>query len=128
MVHQYLELLSIQFEEKLEYRFEVDEDLLDKKIPPMILQILIENAVKHGISQRREGGLVEIHILELNEQFLIQVKNTGSLNSKGSIEESLGVGLENIKKRLSLIYNGQANFTMSEQNNMVVASINIPLL
>lgn len=128
VVNQYLELLSIQFEEKLEYRVEVEDRLLEEKIPPMILQILIENAVKHGISQRRKGGLVEIHIQELNKQFLIQVKNTGSLNSKMSIEESLGVGLENIKKRLSLIYNGQANFTMSEQNNMVVASINIPLL
>ncbi|MEM6966839.1 MAG: histidine kinase [Bacteroidota bacterium] len=128
IVQQYLELLSIQYESKLQYDIQVDEGLEDFKLPPMMLQLLVENAVKHGISQFKEGGSIFIEI-DHGEGFLnLKVKNTGNLKTSSSLGDKLGVGLENIRKRLELIYNGNANLKMIEENNNVIALIKIPIV
>lgn len=126
VVQQYLELLSIQFEDKLKYTINVEESLLSLQIPPMILQILIENAVKHGISRYKEGGIINLEIFKRSNFLQIDVKNTGSLKPKTALGEKLGIGLENIKERLQLIYDGQANFNIQELNNFVITTIKIP--
>lgn len=128
IVNQYLELLSIQYEDKLKYKINVDEGLEEVELPPMMLQLLVENAVKHGISQMKNGGDVLIDI-EQGEGFMnINVRNTGSLKTSSKLGDKLGVGLENIRKRLELIYNGKANLQMKEVNEYVVASIKIPMI
>lgn len=128
VVNQYLELLSIQYEEKLKYKIKVDEGLEQVELPPMMLQLLVENAVKHGISQFKEGGSILIDIDQENGFLNINVKNTGNLKMSSKLGDKLGVGLENIRQRLDLIYNGKANLKMSEINNFVLASIKIPML
>ena len=127
IVNQYLELLSIQYEDKLNYKIQVEEGLELFELPPMILQLLVENSVKHGISQFIKGGTILIDIIK-GERFLnIKVQNTGNLNKSSSLEDQLGVGLENIKKRLELIYNEKATMKMIEIKNNVVVSIKIPI-
>jgi len=127
IVNQYLELLSIQYEDKLNYKIQVEEGLELFELPPMILQLLVENSVKHGISQFIKGGTILIDIIK-GERFLnIKVQNTGNLNKSSSLEDQLGVGLENIKKRLELIYNEKATMKMKEIKNNVVVSIKIPI-
>ena len=127
-MNQYLELLSIQYEDKLSYRIQVDEGLGQQQLPPMMLQLLVENAVKHGISKFREGGLITIDI----------DKEDGILEYAGSeyreleiflqsLGDQLGVGLDNIRKRLELIYNGKASLMISESENNVLATIQIPM-
>ena len=126
IVHQYLELLSIQYEDKLDYKIQVDDGLSTCQIPPMMLQLLVENAVKHGISQFKEGGSILIQIDQEEGCLHIKVQNTGSFNPAPGLGDKLGVGLENIKKRLELIYNGKASMQMSEIKDHVIASIKIP--
>jgi LytS/YehU family sensor histidine kinase len=93
----------------------------------MILQLLVENSVKHGISQFIEGGTILIDINK-GERFLkIKVQNTGNLNKSSNLEDQLGVGLENIKKRLELIYNGKATMKMIEIKDNVLVSLKIPI-
>jgi len=93
-----------------------------------MLQLLVENAVKHGISQYKGGGSIFIEI-DQDQGFLsLNVKNTGSLKKSANLGDKLGVGLENIRKRLDLIYNGKANLKMQEINDLVIASIKIPVL
>lgn len=128
IVNQYLELLSIQYEDKLKYKINVDADLEGVELPPMMLQLLVENAVKHGISQFKEGGSILIDIDRGNGFLNINVKNTGNLKMSSKLGDKLGVGLENIRKRLDLIYNGNANLKMSEVNEFVLASIKIPMV
>lgn len=128
IVNQYLELLSIQYEDKLKYKINVDAGLETVELPPMMLQLLVENAVKHGISQFKEGGSILIDIDRGNGFLNINVKNTGSLKMSSKLGDKLGVGLENIRKRLDLIYNGNANLKMSEVNEFVLASIKIPMI
>lgn len=127
IVNQYLELLSIQFEDKLQYSIRVDESLESLKIPPMILQLLIENAVKHGISQRKEGGTISIDIDKLDGFANIRVENTGKMKISPGLDDQMGIGLENIRRRLELIYNGKATMSIREIENNVLALIRIPL-
>jgi len=128
IVNQYLELLSIQYEDKLKYKINVDAGLEEVELPPMMLQLLVENAVKHGISQFKEGGSILIDIDRGNGFLNINVKNTGNLKMSSKLGDKLGVGLENIRKRLDLIYNGNANLKMTEVNDFVLASIKIPMI
>lgn len=128
VVNKYLELLSIQFEEKLTYEIFADPLVLEKKIPPMMIQLLVENAVKHGISELPDGGRVNISVLDEGEALVLQVSNTGNLGQSTSIQKKLGVGLQNIKERLRLIYGKQSLFDLSENQGFVVAEIKIPML
>jgi LytS/YehU family sensor histidine kinase len=126
IVTQYLELMSIQYEDKLEYTISVDEGLDEFQMPPMMLQLLVENAIKHGISQFSEGGSINVEVKQDKDNLLIKVRNSGRIETKAILGEQLGVGLDNIKKRLELIYNGKAAMQMQEIENNVVASIKIP--
>lgn len=126
IVQQYLELLSIQFEDKLQYNIQVDPSLETIMLPPMMLQLLVENAVKHGISQTKEGGSILIDIDHGNGFAHIKVQNTGTLNPSSDLDDQTGVGLENIRKRLDLIYEGKASMSIHEENTKVFAVIKIP--
>jgi len=124
MVENYIELSKIQLENRLTFKKEIDSSLLGIEIPPMIIQMLIENAVKHGISNLPQGGLVMLKVVQKKEQLIIRVCNSGKLKSN---KTSTKVGVKNIKKRLSLMYGNQASFSLKEKENMVTAMIQIPL-
>ena len=111
----------------MHYKIQVAEGLEKFQLPPMMLQLLVENAVKHGISQFKEGGSILIDIDQREGVLNIKVRNTGNLNTSSSLGDQLGVGLENIRKRLELIYGAKATMKMSEIENDVVASIKIPM-
>jgi sensor histidine kinase YesM len=124
MVDNYIELSKIQFEDRLEYKTAIDDDALHVKIPPMLIQMLVENAIKHGISKLKQGGTVEVRT-QLHEGWLeIQVANSGNL---ASTENTTQVGLENIKRRIALLYGEKGKFALREINDQVVATIKIPL-
>lgn len=125
VVEKYLDLVKIQYEEKLNYSLDISTDLEREYIPPMILQLLIENAIKHGISQQMNGGELFINVSNKNNNIHIQVKNTGSLSKKNTLEKSLGIGLNNIRERLKLLYNNNANLTISETSPYVIVDISI---
>jgi sensor histidine kinase YesM len=124
MIENYIELSKIQLEDRLIYKDKVAKNTLQIEIPPMLIQMLIENAIKHGISNLPKGGIVSLSIKKEKNKLHIEVKNTGKLTIN---ETSTKVGLENIKKRLSLMYGEKAIFSLTEENDNVVAKINIPL-
>lgn len=123
MVDNYVEISKIQFEERLHFVKEIDNNVLSSEIPPMIIQLLIENAIKHGISPLKKGGTVKLKVQRIPEGLSIEVSNTGKLIVA---EGSTRVGLENIKKRLLLLYGPNASFSLNELNDEVIASILIP--
>jgi len=124
MVDNYIELSKIQFEDRLQYSFNIDGTLLNVEIPPMVVQMLIENAIKHGISSLRQGGSIHLSITELQKQLIIIVSNSGVLTKNSS---STHVGIQNIKKRLALLYKEKASFNLKAENNTVIATIKLPL-
>ncbi|MDH7444635.1 sensor histidine kinase [Aquimarina sp. 2201CG14-23] len=124
IVRNYIELSKIQFEKRLRYKEEIKEDVLDTKIPPMLIQMLIENAIKHGISEQIDGGEVSLVVFKLDGMLHIEVKNTGKLKDNIS---STKIGLQNIQERLRLLYGTQSFFSLTEAIDEVTALIKIPL-
>jgi len=125
MVENYIELSKIQLEDRLEYKTEIDNSILDIEIPPMIIQMLIENAIKHGISSLHSGGLVMLKVLNKDNMLIIRVCNSGKLKIDN---KSTNIGLKNIKKRIFLMYGDKAEFSLKENSDMVTAMIKIPLI
>lgn len=125
MVENYVSISKIQFENRLEFQTSIDENTLDKQIPPMIIQMLVENALKHGISNLKKGGLVMLKTAILDHCLLIEVSNSGRL---AKTKNSTQLGINNIKKRLELLYGKKALFTLADKDNNVVATIKIPLV
>jgi LytS/YehU family sensor histidine kinase len=90
----------------------------------MLIQMLVENAIKHGISNLKKGGIIELNTSVQKNSLLIKISNSGTLNYNTNSTE---IGLKNIKKRLHLLYGKNAIFNLTEENNTVIASIKIPL-
>ena len=125
IVKDYLALEHIRFEDRLNVEYEIDEDTLDQPVPPMMLQTLVENAIKHGISKQVNGGKVKIVSDFRNNFHELVIRNTGHLN--GTRNED-GFGLVSTRNRLQLLFGQKANFDIREVNgNTVEATVLIPI-
>ena len=124
LVKDHLHLEQIRYEERLKVLYDIDDSLLSLKIPPMMIQMLVENAIKHGISRLQNGGTLLIRVREDNGKIQVSVENTGDLKSKG---RGTGIGLENLRRRLNILYNKEASFQIDEQpGKLVRARLTIP--
>lgn len=125
LVNDYLELEKIRFEKKLVPLFDIDQRLLEVPVLPLSVQVLVENAIKHGIAQKKEGGQIYINIQRKDNNLAITVQNPGIYDEAGTI----GVGLANLRERLRLQFNGTASFHISRQpGETVSATIIMPLV
>jgi two-component system LytT family sensor kinase len=125
IVKDYLALEYIRFEERLQVEYEIDEDTLDQPIPPMMLQTLVENAIKHGISRQVDGGKVKIVSDFLENYHELLIVNTGALNGNRNVD---GFGLASTKNRLQILFGQKANFDIREvDGNTVQARVLIPV-
>lgn len=121
LVKDYLELEHIRFEERLKFSFEIDSETLQFNVPPMMIQTLVENGIKHGISKYPEGGEIILKAQKNNNQLIITIINTGQLNE--SLKSETGFGIENTTHRLQLLYSSNATFSISNYNQHQVISI-----
>lgn len=119
LAKSYLELEKIRFEERLNVEWDLDSSLDQFLIPPFSLQMLVENAIKHGISELKGGGTVKVLTFKTDKGIHLRVENSGSL--KHVID--LGVGINNIKRRLQLQFGAGAGFDISENDGQVIAEI-----
>ena len=104
MIRSYLNIIKVRMGERLDFRIEMDQALLGHSLPPMLLQPLVENSIKHGLEPKVEGGQVLISGKAVGDVLRIEINDTGlgmQDNSGG------GVGLANIRKRLQSLYHGQ---------------------
>jgi sensor histidine kinase YesM len=124
-VMDYLALESIRYEERLTTNFDIDRNSGRFMIPPLMLQTLVENGIKHGISNLKHGGEISIKTTIKRKQLHLQIRNTGQLSSDINIES--GFGLANTRKRLELIFGDAAKFEIKNENkSTVLTSITIP--
>ncbi len=122
---QYLILEKLHMEERLKYSINTEQDCINALVPPMIMQILAENSIKHGISRLPEGGEIDITISKKGDLLFISVSNTGSLSEDKSGKGN-GIGIENIIERLRLLYENKASFRLENSGNRVTAFLEIP--
>ena len=125
IVKDYLALEYIRFEDRLKIEYQIDEDTLDQPVPPMMLQTLVENAIKHGIGKQVSGGVVKVISDFRNNYHELVVQNSGYLN--GHINGD-GFGLFSTRNRLQLLFGEKANFEIRQvDNGLVEARILIPV-
>lgn len=124
-VIDYLSLEQVRFEERLNYETDIDNNVLGIEIPPMMVQTLVENGIKHGISKLTKGGIIKISAKKENGLLVIKILNSGSLSEK-DLKDAKGFGVANTIHRLSLLYGEKASFKISNNNGFVEALIKIP--
>jgi len=120
LVESYLALNQLQFEQRLTIKKNIEPAVLVQPFPCMMLQLLVENAIKHGVGKLADGGLIEISAQQNKAVFTITVINTGKLTTS---DDHSGVGLSNIHSRLQLLFGEQARFELSQQQEHVMAKI-----
>lgn len=127
-VRDYLALESIRFEERLKVEYDIHPESERYDVPPMMVQTLIENAIKHGVSNLMAGGLVELTSAVEGSKLKIRIRNSGQLvNGRKRNKKSGGYGLANTKERLKLIYGEEASFRIYNENDkFVVTEVKIP--
>jgi two-component system, LytTR family, sensor kinase len=126
IVRDYLGLESIRFEERLRTEFQIDPESSQFFVPPLMIQTLVENGIKHGISKLTAGGLVQVKTEVKERRLLIQIRNSGQIQ-QGNKRSKAGLGLKNTTQRLKLIYGDGAMFRIvNENDNFVLTEILIP--
>ncbi len=125
IVRDYLALEHIRFEDRLKVEYDIDEDTLNQPVPYMMLQTLVENAIKHGISKNVNGGIIRIISDFKDDHHELIVRNTGRLN--GGVNKE-GFGIQSTDNRLSLLFGANAQFEIRDTpENMVEAKVKIPV-
>jgi LytS/YehU family sensor histidine kinase len=123
LVKKYLSIEKIRFEERLLIEYSIDDKSSSRTIPPFMMQTIVENGIKHGISRLKDGGYIKIKAQVDSSFFTISIVNSGKFGS----ENDTGIGLSNTRKRLELIYNGRASFEIEGNNGDVTATLKLPI-
>ena len=132
LVENYLDIEKARFEERLQIEIDVPEDLRNLRVPSLILQPLVENAIKHGVSENKNGGVVKISArLENSESeiFLnLKIFDSGAGKKTSDFTSSNGIGLENVRQRLETYYGGKSSLKIkSDDQNATTAEVRFPV-
>jgi two-component system LytT family sensor kinase len=125
VVADYLALEKIRFDERLRVQFDIDPKAGSIQVPPMILQTLVENALKHGIGRLPQGGEIRIQAAAGPDTLVLRVQNSGQLAETNAGDPQ--IGLNNVRERLRLLYGSRAGLDIANQNGgYVAATVRIP--
>lgn len=133
LVRAYLEVEGERFSDRLRVRYEVDDAALDCLVPDLLLQPLVENAVRHGISPRPEGGSIVVSARCAGNRLELSIADDGVGLGDGAPANALpgveaGLGLATTRERLAVVYRGDATFDLERgPEGGVVARISIPV-
>jgi len=124
----YLEIQKTRFQDRLTVAFDVPANLLSAPVPNLILQPLVENAIKHGVSARPGSGRVEIRARRDDETLFLAVRDDGPGLPETGESSSSGVGLRNTRGRLEQLYGGRSRFSLANSaEGGVEATVELPL-
>jgi hypothetical protein len=113
VIRPYLEILKVRMEERLATEIRVSDGLLSAEFPPMMLQSLVENAIKHGLEPKAEGGRLTVSAEIVHGKLAVTVADTG-LGFGKAATAGTGIGLSNIRERLQLLYGSRAGLKVAE--------------
>ncbi|GGZ98575.1 hypothetical protein GCM10008090_03850 [Arenicella chitinivorans] len=131
ITQRYLDLVKIQFEDRLRLSMRVDDGLQSVMVPPMMLQMLLENAVKHGIERMQFGGDVDVSIVKESDMMKVSVSNSmpdsPSVSAANDTNGESGIGLRNIDQRLQLLYGPAAGLYTDVNDHKFHTRVVVPL-
>ncbi|MBD0777889.1 histidine kinase [Maribacter sp. ANRC-HE7] len=122
-IRSYIELMRLRFSDKVVIEVDIPNVIPDKSIPPLLFTSLLENAFKHGISYNKDS-FIHITMSFTDDQLNFRIENS---NHSKKAEEPSGIGIENIKKRLDLIYNKTYSLDIVDVGGKYSVTLNIPL-
>jgi signal transduction histidine kinase len=131
LIRSFLDLIKMRMEDRLDVEFNVPEGAESADFPPMMLQSVVENAIKHGIEPKPEGGKVSVAARIQNGQLWVEVKDTGigirDTEKLDSPTSGTGLGLQNIRERLAMLYPGKSRLILqSDDTQGTVVKIVVP--
>ena len=126
-LHEYLEIEKVRFGERLQVSVDVPNELFVAQVPSLILQPMVENAVKHGISKRVQGGAIRISAFRSNGMLNLTVYNDGPRLAEDWKNIHSGIGIENVRTRLNGLYGNKFELRMQNQEpDGVQVSVKVP--
>jgi two-component system LytT family sensor kinase len=126
-LQKYLEIEQTRFQDRLSVRFEIDPETLDAEVPRMILQPLVENAIKHGVSPSAEPGVVQISAARRADALWLEVCDNGvGLSANARTRLNNGVGLSNTRDRLECLYGDAHRLEFSDGTKGLAVRLEIP--
>lgn len=127
IVKNYLELEKTRFEERLQVNYDIHPSSYSYKVPPMLLQTVVENGIKHGISKLKNGGEISVKTKVEDGFLIVQIRNSGMYAPNPNNPKSTGYGLKSTKQRLELLYESEAFFRIrNEEDEKVLTEIGFP--
>jgi LytS/YehU family sensor histidine kinase len=122
----FLEILKFRMEDRLQYTVIVPQGLQSAQFPPMMLQSLVENSIKHGLEPKPEGGSLTISADIANGKLRVTVADTG-LGFAVAGQPGTGVGLANVRERLAALYGGNARLSIESNSPAgTIVTIEVP--
>jgi len=129
-LERYLAIEQVRFSDRLAVRFDVDDRLLDSAVPEFLLQPLVENALRHGISQRADAGAVEVSARRDGGTLILSVADNGPGHHAGRRDgNGNGLGLANMRERLTTLYGSRAHLDLHARpgpERGTIATVTIP--
>jgi signal transduction histidine kinase len=127
-LRDYLELMRVRMGSRLRYELDLPAALRDAPVPPLLLQPLVENAIKHGLEPKVSGGLLRVQAQQNGQRLVLQVQDDGiGLPSDHTSNASSGFGLAQVRERLSTSYGSDATFSIASYADNTRASIEFSL-
>jgi len=125
-VKDYLALENVRYEERLQTVIDIDPESYHYAVPPLMVQTLVENGIKHGIANLVEGGILELKTTVDNGELKIEIKNSGQYYN-GQKGRKAGYGIANTVQRLKLLYGDKAKFNIfNKDKEFVITEVSIP--
>ena len=126
VIRPYLEILKVRMEDRLQATINVPDGLLSAEFPPMMIQSLVENAIKHGLEPKAEGGTLSVSAEIVHGRLAVTVADTG-LGFGRADTAGTGIGLANIRERLKLLYGDKASMVVADNlPSGTVVTITVP--
>jgi len=116
-LQKYLDIQKVRFAERLQLRVDVPKELFAAQVPSLILQPMVENAIKHGIAKRAQGGLIRIAAARCNGMLTLSVYNDGPRLSADWDENNSGIGISNARTRLQSLYGEACNLSLPKSRS-----------
>jgi LytS/YehU family sensor histidine kinase len=126
-IHAYLDIMEIRMGERLKVEYQISDEIKHEHFPTMMLQPIVENAIKYGIEESIEGGVITLAANKIGDMLEVTVTDTGPglgfTNNSGN-----GMALNNIKSRLEMLYEGKAQLIMApNEPKGVIVKIQVPI-
>ena len=124
IVEDYLEIERTRFGDRLRYSIDVPPEAGECEAPPLAVQTLVENCIKHAIAPQRAGGEVRIAARFESGELLVEVSDDGPGFDLAALER--GHGLENLQERMEALFGGEARLAVTRRDNFTVVALSLP--